>query len=490
MFDKFREECALFGVWGHQEASTLTYLGLYAQQHRGQEGVGVVSIRATRDQPEMHVHRGLGLVSEVFGDFDFSKLPGQHSIGHVRYTTAGSNALANVQPFCATVSCGTVALAHNGNLINADELREELTNSGAIFSSSSDTEVLLHLIARAPPHTPRVEAVMSALQKVKGAYSLVLLFDDRMIAVRDPHGVRPLCLGALGGATVVASETCAFDLIGARYIRDVEPGEVVEISGSSSLKSFYPFGITQESSCIFEFVYFARPDSAVFGRQVYPIRKELGRQLAREQPANADIVIAVPDSGTAAALGYSEQSKLPFEMGLIRNHYVGRTFIEPKQSIRDFGVRVKLNPTTGVLDGKSVVVVDDSVVRGTTSKKIVAMIRKAGVREVHLRVSSPPTIGSCYYGVDTPSTDELLASRMSIEEMKAFIGVDSLGFLSVEGMHAAVGRAPGKMCAACFSGSYPIGKPGEGKKRQLSIFSDSAPTPRLVSSEGKSISLR
>jgi amidophosphoribosyltransferase len=448
----------------------MAYLGLYAQQHRGQEGAGVVSLDHTPEKPEFHVHKGLGLVAEVFEDYDFAKLPGSHAIGHARYTTAGGNFIANVQPFFAEVSCGNISIAHNGNLINADAVKAQLTSEGSIFSSTSDTEVILHLIARAPAHTPRIEAVINALQHVKGAYSLVILFDDRLLAIRDPNGFRPLCIGALNGATVVASETCALDLLGARYVRDVQPGEIVEITKGSEMKSYFPFGINRESPCIFEYVYFARPDSSVFGRNVYPVRKRLGHELAIEHPAKADYVIAVPDSGVPAALGFAEESKIPYEMGLVRNHYVGRTFIEPQQSIRDFGVRIKLNANGDLLRGKSIVVVDDSIVRGTTSKKIVAMLRRAGAREVHLRISAPPTIDPCFYGIDTPDKEDLIASHKSVEEIREFIGVNSLGFLSLEGLYRAVSSTRGKFCDACFTGEYPIGIPESFKSKQLKLL--------------------
>ena len=468
--DKFHDECGLMGVWGHREASNLCYLGLYSQQHRGQEGAGVVSLH--RVNGSFRTHRGLGLVSEVFSDYDFTDLIGDAAIGHVRYTTAGGNTLANVQPFCAEVACGRVAVAHNGNLVNIESLRDELIQSGAIFSSTSDTEVFLHLLARSQRGAPLTECVIQALASVKGAFSLLFLFEDRMIAVRDPAGLRPLALGTLGSAVIVASETCAFDLIGAKYLRDVEPGEVVEIRGNGEIKSYFPFGVTKESPCIFEYVYFARPDSRVFGRGVYPIRRRMGQELAREHPAKADIVIPVPDSGVAAALGYAAESGIPFEMGLVRNHYVGRTFIEPKQSIRDFGVKVKLNPNIDVLKGKSVVVIDDSIVRGTTSKKIVAMLRASGVAEVHMRISAPPTIDPCYYGIDTPNKEDLIAASMSVEEIREFIGVESLGYLSLDGLYRAVGASTGKMCDACFSGNYPVGIPSAYRSKQLQLFKE------------------
>ncbi len=494
--DVFREECGLMGVWNHREAANLCYLGLYAQQHRGQEGAGVVALT---HEPEslMRVHRGLGLVAEVFNKFDFSKLPGSYAIGHVRYTTAGSNILANVQPFQAHISLGPVAVAHNGNLINTDSLKEELIREGAIFNSTSDTEVLLHLLARTPRKSGSrdtfvVEAVVGALQKIKGAYSLLIFFEDRIFAVRDPHGFRPLSLGKLNGAYILASETCAFDLIGAEFVRDIAPGELVEINLKGEVKSFFPFGVNRESPCVFEYIYFARPDSRVFGRNVYRVRRQLGAELAREHPVEADLVIPVPDSGVTAALGYAEESGLPMELGLIRNHYVGRTFIEPKQSIRDFGVKIKHNANAEVLRGKSVVVVDDSIVRGTTSRKLIAMLRAAGARELHLRVSAPPTIDPCYYGIDTPQKDELIAAQKSLTEIKEYLGVDTLAYLSVDGMYRAVRNAsdaPGDACGeqpsgvprsagaegrgfcdACFTGKYPVGTPAQFGKKQTDLL--------------------
>jgi amidophosphoribosyltransferase len=470
--DKFHDECGLMAVWNHPEAANLTYLGLYAQQHRGQEGAGVVSVdRNGDDLPHFYVHKGLGLVADVFGSFDFTKLPGAVAIGHVRYTTAGGNRLANVQPFVADIALGHTAVAHNGNLTNADDLRRELIEQGSIFASTSDTETILHLLAHGDKDQPLVESVIAALQKIKGAFSLLMLFEDRLMVCRDMHGLRPLAIGDLNGATIFASETCAFDLIGATYVRDVEPGELIEVFRDGSMKSYYPFGFSRPAPCIFEFVYFARPDSKVFGKNVYQLRKNMGRELALEKPVVADLVTAVPDSGVAAAIGYAEAAKIPYEMGLVRNHYVGRTFIEPKQSIRDFGVKIKLNPNRDVLAGKSIVVVDDSIVRGTTSKKLVAMLRQAGAREIHLRISSPPTTSPCYYGIDTPDKHELIASKHSIEEIAEYIGVDSLAYLSMEGLYRAVESTQGSFCDACFSGNYPAGTPVQIKpKRQQMLF--------------------
>lgn len=467
--DKFREECGLMAVWNNKEAANLTYLGLFAQQHRGQEGAGVCAFDLSGEA--LHsLHKGFGLVADIFSNFDFTKLPGDRAIGHVRYTTAGGHRLANVQPMLAEINSGAVAIAHNGNLVNADKLRDELIEEGAIFSATSDTEVFLHLLARANRSLPLIERVIGSLKRAKGAYSLLILFDDRLLAVRDPNGFRPLCMGKLGDSIVFASETCAFDLIGATFVRELEPGEVVEVSSTNEMHSYFPFGRMKESACIFEYVYFARPDSHIFGRNVYAVRRKFGQELAREHPVKADLVIPVPDSGVTAAIGYAHESGIPLEMGLIRNHYVGRTFIEPKQSIRDFGVRLKLNANADVLGGKSVVVVDDSIVRGTTSRKLVKMIRDAGAKEVHMRISSPPTTDPCYYGIDTPSKDELIASHKTIAEIAQYIGVDTLAYLSIEGMYRAVQSGPQKFCDACFSGKYPLGEPLDYAEKQAELF--------------------
>jgi len=467
--DRFREECGLMSVWNHPEAANLTYLGLYAQQHRGQEGVGLVSYDGSNDL--FQVHKGLSLVQDVFKDFDFQKLPGRNALGHVRYTTAGGNKLANVQPLYAEISKGRVALAHNGNLINADLLRKKLIKQGAIFGTSSDTEVILHLIAKAPNNIPLEEGVIQAIQQVRGAYCLIGMFDDRVFAVRDPAGLRPLSMAKLGSAYIFASESCAFDLIGAQYEREVEPGELIVIDSDNKLRSFFPFPRRDKSPCIFEFVYFSRPDSYVFGHNVYPIRKRMGQELARESMVPADIVVPVPDSGVTAAIGYSQEAGIPLEMGLIRNHYVGRTFIEPQQSIRDFGVKIKLNANPDVLKGKRVIVVDDSIVRGTTSKKLVSMIRAAGASEIHMRISAPPTTDPCFYGIDTPEKEELIASNSSVEQIAGYIGVDSLAYLSIEGLYRAVGTTKGTMCDACFTGNYPLGIPSK-QADQSSLFED------------------
>lgn len=481
-FDKFREECGVMGLWGVPEASNLAYLGIYALQHRGQEGAGVVSLGRDGAELKLKTHKGLGLVSDVFQDVDFATLPGQAAVGHVRYTTAGSNVIQNVQPFVASLACGEVAIAHNGNLINADSLRAELMGQGSIFSSTSDTEIFLQLFARNVRAKDRTDVVIQSLSRVVGAYSLVILFEDRLLAVRDPNGFRPLVMGALGGGVVFASETCAFDLIGATLIREVEPGEVIEVTGEGvdHIKSYFPFKQTSPSPCVFEYIYFARPDSTVYGQNVYAVRERLGAQLAKECPVEADLVIPVPDSGVPAALGYAQASGIPFGLGLIRNHYVGRTFIEPKQSIRDFGVKLKLNPNREMLEGKRIIVIDDSVVRGTTSRKIVDMLRRAGAKEVHFRVSAPPSIAPCYYGIDTPSRGELVASSNSIDQIGKLLGADSIGYLSLEGMYAAIGgeakaEASSKakrpsFCDACFSNRYPVGTPEDFEAEQGELF--------------------
>lgn len=462
--DRFHEECALMGVYGHPEAANLVYLGLYAQQHRGQEGAGIVSSDGTL----LLSHRGLGLVADVFDQEVLDRLAGNMAIGHNRYATSGRTLLKNTQPFVVEFAHGGLAVAHNGNLVNALELRETLEARGAIFQSSVDTEVIVHLIASASGET-LVDRIVAALGAVRGAYSLLFLSRDELIAVRDPNGFRPLVMGRIKDAVVFASETCALDLIGATYERELQAGEVVVVSESGT-RSLFPFPSAPATRCIFEYVYFARPDSTVFGRNVYQVRKALGRVLAREQPADADLVVPVPDSGVPAALGFAEESGLPFDFGLIRNHYVGRTFIEPQDAIRHFGVKVKLNAQSQVLDGKRVVVVDDSIVRGTTSRKIVTMLRAAGAREVHMRISSPPTIGPCYYGVDTPTRSELIASAHSVEAIREFITADSLGFLSEQGLYPFAGGAGEGFCDACFTGRYPLPVSDEARSRQLVLF--------------------
>lgn len=462
--DGFREECALMGVYGHPEAANLVYLGLYALQHRGQEASGIVA----SDGDLLLSHRGLGLVADVFDEDVLGRLTGSVAIGHNRYATSGRTLLKNAQPFVVEFAHGGLAVAHNGNLVNAVELRAELEARGSIFQSSVDTEVVVHLIAQAAGES-LVDRVVAGLRKVRGAYSLLFLSQREIIAVRDPHGFRPLVLGRIKEAAIFASETCALDLIGAEYVREVAPGEVV-VASADGLRSFFPFPAAPRTRCVFEHVYFARPDSTVFGRNVYQVRKMLGRQLAREAPVPADLVVPVPDSGVPAALGYAEESGLPFDFGLIRNHYVGRTFIEPQDAIRHFGVKVKLNAQQQVLEGKRVVVVDDSIVRGTTSRKIVTMLRAAGAREVHMRISSPPTTGPCYYGVDTPTRAELIATGNSVDAIREFITADSLAFLSEEGLYAFSGGDHSGYCDACFTGRYPVPVSDDTRTRQLVLF--------------------
>jgi len=453
--DKLREECGVFGVFGSPDAAALTALGLHALQHRGQEAAGIVSCDGERFQS----HKALGLVGDIFGDEGvIGRLPGAAAIGHVRYSTAGETALRNIQPLYADFDFGGLAIGHNGNLTNARQLRKELVRRGSLFQSTMDTEVFQHLVATSRgPHL--LDRVVEALRLVEGAYSLVALSRRKLIGARDPLGVRPLCLGKLQDAWIVASESCALDIIGADFVREVEPGEVVVVD-ADGLHSTRPFVATAQRFCIFEYVYFARPDSTVEGRNVYEMRKRIGAELAREDPAPADLVVPVPDSGVPAALGYAVEAALPFELGLIRNHYVGRTFIEPSDAIRHLGVKLKHNANRGELAGKRVVLVDDSIVRGTTSKKIVEMVRSAGATEVHLRISSPPTMHSCFYGIDTPERRELLAAQHDVAGMQAAIGVDSLAFVSLDGLYRAIGgssrdAAAPQFCDACFTGQYP-----------------------------------
>ncbi len=448
-----KEFCGIFGIYNNPNAAYYTYLGLYALQHRGQESAGIAVTNGQR----ITYHRDFGLVSSVFNDESLRKLTGHVAVGHNRYSTSGaSDSPDNIQPIVVSYKYGQMAIVHNGNLVNALELREKLEEEGSIFRGTTDSEVIVHLIVKSKERK-FLKRLMDALSKLKGAYSLLVMTNKKLIAIRDPWGFRPLCMGELDGSPVFASETCAFDLIGARYIRDVEPGEVVLIE-NGQMKSYRIPGSegARRSQCIFEFVYFARPDSKVFGKSVYEVRKEFGRLLARENPVEADIVIPVPDSGVVPALGYSHESGIPFEMGLIRNHYVGRTFIKPQQRMRDIGVKVKLNPVPELLRGKRVVVIDDSIVRGTTSRKIVRMLREAGAREVHMRISSPPTKWPCYFGIDTPTRDQLIASSHSIDEICRHIEADSLGYLSLEGMIKAAGGDGMGYCTACFNGDYPI----------------------------------
>ena len=469
MFDKFHEECAVMGVYGHPEAANMVYLGLYALQHRGQESSGIVS----SDGKALISHRQMGLVADIFKEEVIKRLEGTSAVGHNRYSTTGQSHLKNAQPFVVEYAQGPIAISHNGNLVNAGVLREELEASGSIFQSTSDTEVIIHLIATSREAT-LMGRIVEALSRVRGAYSLLFLTPDRMIAARDPMGFRPLVLGKFKSGRqrgfVVASETCALDLIEAQYLREVEPGEIITLGGPKGMESLKPFPPAPHARCIFEYIYFSRPDSNLYGRNVYQVRKELGRQLARENGVEADLVTPVPDSGVPAAIGYAEQSGLPLEFGLIRNHYVGRTFIEPQESIRHFGVKIKLNAQSAVLKGKRVVVVDDSIVRGTTSRKIVRMLRDAGAKEVHMRISSPPTTGPCYYGIDTPTRAELIASSSPVEEIRKFIEADSLGYLSREGMYGFLDGKSQGFCDACFSGTYPVHFDDEGHTRQLHLF--------------------
>lgn len=449
LFDKLHEECGIFGIFGHKEASTLTQLGLFALQHRGQEACGIVS----SDGEHLHQFRSQGLVADVLNEDVLHALVGQSAIGHTRYSTAGRNTIKEVQPFSVICQHGEVAVCHNGNLPFANQKRAELEKAGAIFSSTSDTETLLHGIARTAAKDA-ITAIETVLKETEGAFSLLFLTPKALIAVRDPRGFRPLVLGKLNDAWCVASETCAFDLIDAKYVREVEPGEMLIID-ESGLRSIKPFEAKRRSVCTFEHVYFSRPDSTIFGRSVNESRHKMGKQLAIEHPVEADLVVPVPDSGVAASIGYSTESGINFRQAIIRNHYVGRTFIEPSQSIRSFGVRLKLNPIKDLINGRRVILVDDSIVRGTTSKKIVQMVREAGATEVHMRVSCPPTISPCYYGVDTPSKDDLIAAQMSVEEVCENIGADSLGYLSLERMLEAIGIDASSSCNACWTGKYP-----------------------------------
>jgi amidophosphoribosyltransferase len=447
--DKFHDHCGVFAVFGHPDAARLTRLGIYALQHRGQESAGI----AVSDGRKITSLKGMGHVNEVFTPMTMGGLVGPYAAGHTRYSTAGDTDLRNAQPL--TVSCqkGQVALAHNGNLVNAAAIRKELEGRGDIFQTTSDTEVILHYFARSK-HSGLPESMAEALDKVEGAYSLIALFKDSIYGIRDPRGFRPLCLGKLDGAYVLSSETCAFDLINATYVRDVEPGEMVILNneGLTSLR-FSPPG--PPAQCIFEHVYFSRPDSVVFGRSVQASREMLGRLLAREKPAEADLVVPVPDSGVPAAIGYAEEAGIPMRLALIRNHYVGRTFIEPSQATRDLGVKLKLNPVRSLIDGKRVVLVDDSIIRGTTSRKIVSLVRGAGAREIHMRISCPPTVSPCFYGIDTPTKSELIAATHDLDAIRNYIGADSLGYLSMAGLLQAVDNSSHSYCRACYTGSYP-----------------------------------
>jgi amidophosphoribosyltransferase len=455
--DKLKEECGVFGIFAHDDAATLTALGLHALQHRGQEASGII----TYDGDHFHAHRDLGLVDEIFNAPSvIAKLKGRIAIGHNRYATTGETMLRNVQPLYADLSFGGFAVAHNGNLTNAQTLRDQLVQDGALFQSTTDTEVIIHLVARGKGQNIQ-DRVITALKKIEGAYSLLFLSKNQIIGVRDPHGFRPLILGRLHGAYILASETCALDIIGAEFVRDIDPGEMVVIT-PDGITSSRPFESAPSRFCIFEYIYFARPDSALNGHSVYTARKAIGAQLAIEAPVDADLIVPVPDSGVPAAIGYAEQAGIPFDFGIIRNHYVGRTFIEPTQAIRHLGVKRKHNANQALLKGKRVVLVDDSIVRGTTSRKIVEMVRAAGAAEVHMRISSPPSKYSCFYGIDTPSSDELLANKNSVEQIRDFIGVDSLAYISLDGLYQALGHAQGRdktapqFCDACFTGDYPV----------------------------------
>ncbi|WP_193175576.1 amidophosphoribosyltransferase [Oricola nitratireducens] len=474
--DHFHDECGVFGIFGRSDAASFVALGLHALQHRGQDAAGIV----TFDGSQFHAERHVGLIGDNFTKPSvIARLSGDRAIGHTRYPTTGDSGLRNVQPLFAELESGGLAVAHNGNVTNAMTVQRELQRAGAIFSSTSDTETLLHLVA-VSPEKDLLAKFIDGLKKLEGAYSFVALSPKKMLGARDPLGIRPLVLGDLEGSWILASETCALDIMGARFVRDVKPGEVVVIT-DKGLESHFPFEQQKGRFCIFEYVYFARPDSYVEGKNVYEARKNIGVELAREKPVEADIVVPVPDSGVPAAIGYAQEAKLPFELGIIRNHYVGRTFIQPTDSIRHMGVKLKHNANRLSLEGKRVILVDDSIVRGTTSQKIVQMVREAGAKEVHMRIASPPTVSSCYYGVDTPETNKLLASRMNVEDMADFIRVDSLGFLSIDGLYRAVGEAvrdaeQPQFCDACFTGAYPtllLDRDGTDNVRQLSILAGS-----------------
>lgn len=463
MIESLHEECGVFGIYGSADAVQSAFLGLYALQHRGQEGAGIVST----DGERMYEHKGVGLVAQVFDEEAIARLKGRAAIGHNRYSTTGQSGITNLQPILVDCKVGKLALAHNGNLVNARELRSEMEAAGSIFNTTMDSEVILHLIARSR-EASLDRIVIDAVEQLRGAFSLLLLTRDSLIAVRDPQSFRPLCMGRLGDATIITSESCALDIIGAEYVREVEPGELVIVDerGIRSRKAFEP---QQQAKCIFEFIYFSRPDSKVFGENVDKVRRRLGTVLARKHPVDADIVISVPDSSNTSSLGFARESNIPFEIGLIRNHYVGRTFIQPSQSLRDGTVRLKFNTVDGVLKGKRVAVVDDSIVRGSTMKKLVAMLHKAGVKEVHLRIASPPVKFPCFYGIDMPSRSELVASSASVEEIRAYLGVDSLEYLTIEDLRSVVAD-PDNFCKACFSGEYPVPLASDLDK---SVFEDS-----------------
>lgn len=450
MLDKFHDECGVVGVFGHPDAANLVYLGLYALQHRGQESAGIVA----SNNGKMHLEVGMGLVADVFSDARLKKLPGNLAIGHNRYSTTGVSRLKNAQPCLIEYAGGTMAMGHNGNLVNAPKIRKELGEEGAIFQSTNDSEVVVHLMAQSRRNT-FIDRAVAAFSQVQGAYSIVLMSENELVAARDPNGFRPLCLGKIDGAYIVASESCVMNLVEAEYIRELEPGELILIN-KFGIKSFFPFQKSPTTQCVFEHIYFSRPDSHLFGKPVYSARKLMGRALAKGNPVEADVVVPVPDSGVISAMGYSEESGIPFQMGLIRNHYVGRTFIEPRSQIRNFGVKIKLNAVESVIRDKRVIIIDDSIVRGTTSKKIVKMLREVGAKEIHVRISSPPTTYSCFYGIDTPTKEELIASNMDLEQTCEYLGADSLHYLGLEKMLDVFGDDREKFCSACFNGCYPI----------------------------------
>ena len=459
MLDKNQDKCGVFGIFGHPDAARLTYLGLYSLQHRGQESAGIV----ISNEKNLNSYKGMGLVSDVFNEDTLKKLQGHLAVGHVRYSTTGSSFLINAQPLLVNYHGGSIAVAHNGNFTNALELRTQLEKSGSIFQSSMDTEVIVHLIANSKK-TKFEETIIDAFRKIIGAYSMVLMDTKRLIGIRDPYGFRPLCIGKLGLNTwIITSETCALDLMGAKYVRDVEPGEIVVID-KDGINSFKPFPEKKHAFCAFEFIYFSRPDSNIFGQNVYAVRKRLGRILAREAPVDVDFIIPVPDSGISAALGFSQESGIPFETGIIRNHYIGRTFIQPHQFMREIGVRVKLNPVREILEGKKIIVVDDSIVRGTSCKKIIGMLYNAGAKEIHLRISSPPSKNPCFYGIDTPQQKELIAANIDLEDIRKYLKVDSLAYLSLDGLKEALSLGKNDFCFACFDGKYPINIPNDLRK--------------------------
>jgi amidophosphoribosyltransferase len=467
MLDKLHEECGVVGVYGHPEAANLVYLGLYALQHRGQESAGIVASTHSK----MRLEVGMGLVADVFDPIRILKLPGPLAIGHNRYSTAGKSELVNAQPCMINYSAGSLALAHNGNLVNAQTIRKDLGGKGAIFQSTNDSEVIVHLMAQSKAET-FLDRAAEALKQVSGAYSLVLMTKTELLAARDPHGFRPLCLGKLDGSYIVASETCVMDLIEAEFIREIEPGELILIN-DQGIQSFFPFNKAETKHCVFEHIYFARPDSFMFGEHVYTARKKMGRAMAQESPADVDIVVPVPDSGVVSAMGFAEESGIPFEMGLIRNHYVGRTFIEPQSQIRHFGVKLKLNAVKKIIAGKRVAIVDDSIVRGTTARKIVKMLRDAGAKEIHLRISAPPILHSCFYGIDTPTKEELIAHTHNLEETRQYLAADSLAYLSLEKMMEVLENGKKKFCSACFDGNYPVPIPDkELDTNQMGLFTN------------------